>query len=154
MRRVRRADRTLRLEQNNFVANINTVKAFVLCVIKVSPHGILNGVDDGGIAFAGEHSPGDFIFGRGKPLLTLQPIKADGAVGFFRLTFFPNLYALGEDDFFIRGSGGGGVGGCGGRGGGEAGGGVGFLCPSKGREQGQQEQQWKGWFHKDSLRRR
>jgi len=72
----------------------------------------LNGVHDGGVAFAGEDTTGDFIFGCGKPLLALEFIESKGAVRFFRLTLFPNLDSLCGNDLFIGRGSGRGVGGC------------------------------------------
>ena len=88
----------------------------VLGVIEVSPHGVLNGVNDGGVAFASKDTTGDFVFGCRKTLLALEFIESKGPVRFFRLTLFPDLDSLCGDDLFIRRGSDRSVGGCRGRG--------------------------------------
>ena len=125
---MRSVDRTLRLKEDDLVSDINSVEVFVLSIeVEVYPHGVLDCIDDGGVAFAGEHPTGNFVLCGRKSFLFLQSVKPKGSVSLFRFSFFPDFDSLGGDDLLIRGGGDGSVGRCGGRGGGKASGGVGIL---------------------------
>ena len=129
---MRSVDRTLRLKEDDLVSDINSVEVFVLSIeVEVYPHGVLDCIDDGGVAFAGKDSTGDFVFGCRKTLLALQFIESKSPVRFLRLTLFPDLDSLCGDDLLIRRGRNRGVGGCGGRGSRKTTGWVGILRLAK-----------------------
>ena len=103
---MKRGSRTLRLKQDDFVTNIDSIKLFDLSVeVEICPDGILDRVDDGGIAFASENSAGDLVLGGIESLLAIQLVETKGAVGFFGFSLLPDLHALIDDDLLIRWSG-------------------------------------------------
>lgn len=105
-RKVKRSGRTLRLKQDDFVTNIDSIKLFDLSVeVEICPDGILDRVDDGGIAFASEDSTGDLVLGGIESLLAIQLVKTKGTICFFWFSLLPDLYALIDDDFLIGWSG-------------------------------------------------
>ena len=100
---MRSVDRTLRLKEDDLVSDINSVEVFVLSIeVEVYPHGVLDCIDDGGVAFAGEHPTGNFVLCGRKSFLFLQSVKPKGSVSLFRFSLFPDFDSLGGDDLLIR----------------------------------------------------
>jgi len=107
MKGAKRKRRTLRLQKDDLISNIDPIESFILGVeVKIEALGVNDGRHDGGVSFAGKDSAGDVVLGIGESPLAHQGFEADGRESICRGSFFPDFNPLGDNDFVLgRGDG-------------------------------------------------